>query len=92
MHTPQPKIHDLAETSTFGIFRGRNVCGRNVWAEMSYIPLFAILTIIFSVRVYVVIISKYATKIGGTQNRQVACVHGTQDQKQSTFSKLKPAQ
>ena len=35
MHTPQPKIYDLAETSTFGIFRGRNVRGRNVQAEMS---------------------------------------------------------
>ena len=45
-----------------------------------------------SVRVYAVIISKYATKIVGTQNRQVACVHGTQDQKQSTFNKFKPAQ
>ena len=29
----------------------------------------------YSVHVYVVIISKYATKIVGTQNRQVACVH-----------------
>ena len=46
----------------------------------------------FSVRVYVKIISKYATKIVGTQNRQEACVHGTQDQKQSTFSKFKPVQ
>ena len=45
-----------------------------------------------SVRVYIVIISKYATKIIGTQNRQVACNHGTQDQKQSTFSKFKLAQ
>ena len=35
MHTPQSKIYDLAETSTFGIFRGRNVRGRNVRAEMS---------------------------------------------------------
>ena len=35
MHTPQPKIYDLAETSTFGIFRGWNVRGRNVWAETS---------------------------------------------------------
>ena len=25
MHTPQPKIYDLAEMFTFGIFRGRNV-------------------------------------------------------------------
>ena len=49
-------------------------------------------TIICSVRVYAVIISKYATKIVGKQNRQVACVHGTQDQMQSTFSKFKPAQ
>ena len=46
---------------------------------------------IYSVRVYVLIISKYARKIVGMQNRQVACVHGTQDQKQSTFSKFKPA-
>ena len=35
---------------------------------------------------------KYATELVGTQNRQVACVHGTQDQKQSTFNKFKPAQ
>ena len=34
-----------------------------------------------SVRVYVIIISKYATKIVGTQIRKVACVNGTQDQK-----------
>ena len=47
---------------------------------------------IFSVRVYAVIISKYATKIVGTQKRQVACVHGMQDQKQSTFNTFKPAQ
>ena len=33
-HT-QPKIYDLPETSTFGIFRGRNVRGRNVRAETS---------------------------------------------------------
>ena len=45
-----------------------------------------------SVRVYAVIISKYATKIVGTQKRQVACVHGTQDQKQLTFNTFKPAQ
>ena len=45
-----------------------------------------------SVRVYAVIISKNATKIVGMQNRQVACVHGTQDQKRSTFNKFKPAQ
>ena len=41
-----------------------------------------------SIHVYVVIVSKYATKFVGTQNRQVACVHGTQDQKQLTFSKF----
>ena len=35
MHTPQPKIYNLAEMSTFGIFRSRNVCGRNVRAETS---------------------------------------------------------
>ena len=45
-----------------------------------------------SVCVYAVIISKYTTKIVGTQNRQVACVYGTQDQKQSTFNTFKPAQ
>ena len=45
-----------------------------------------------SVRVYAVIISKYATKIVATQKRQVVCVHGTQDQKQSTFNTFKPAQ
>ena len=44
-----------------------------------------------SVHVYAVIISKYATKIVGTQNLQVAWVHGTQDQKQSTFNTFKPA-
>ena len=43
-----------------------------------------------SVRVYAVIISKYATKIVGTQDRQVACVYGTPDQVQSTFNKFKP--
>ena len=43
-----------------------------------------------SVRVYVVIISKYATKIVGTQNRQVPCVHGTQDKKQPNFTNLGP--
>ena len=36
--------------------------------------------------------SKYATKIVGTQNRQGACVHGAQDQKQSIFNTFKPAQ
>ena len=45
MHTPQPTIHDLVETSTFGIFHGRNVRGRNdrvgmSVAEMSYIRFF----------------------------------------------------
>ena len=45
----------------------------------------------FSVRVYAVIISLYAPQIVGTQNIQVVCVHGTQDQKQSTFNKFKPA-
>ena len=45
-----------------------------------------------SVRVYAVIISKYATKIVGTQKRQVACLHGMQDQRQSTFNTFKPAQ
>ena len=47
---------------------------------------------IHSVHINTVIISKYATKIVGTQKRQVACVHGTQDQKQSTLNTLKPAQ
>ena len=45
-----------------------------------------------SVRVYAVIISKYVTKIVSMQKRQVACVHGMQDQKQSTFNTFKPAQ
>ena len=45
----------------------------------------------YGVSIYAVIISKYATKIVGTQKRQVACVHGTQDQKQSTFNTFKPA-
>ena len=45
-----------------------------------------------SVGVYAVIISKYATKLVGTQNRQVACIHGTKDHMQSTFNKFKPAQ
>ena len=40
------------------------------------------------VHVYALIISKYATKIVGTQKRQIACVHGTQ----STFNTVKPAQ
>ena len=44
------------------------------------------------VHVFAVIISKYATKIIGLQNRQVGCVNGTQDQKQLTFNKIKPAQ
>ena len=34
-HIPNPKFMVLAETSTFGIFLGRNVCGRNVLAETS---------------------------------------------------------
>ena len=45
-----------------------------------------------SVRIYAIFISKYATKTVGTQKRQVACIHGTQDQKQSTFNTFKPAQ
>ena len=68
-------------------------------AEMPTIPSFAelfpfsrLISAFISVPVYAVIISKYVTKIVGTQNRQVACIHGTQDQKQSTFKKLKPAQ
>ena len=48
--------------------------------------------IMTSARVNVLIISKYATKIVGTQNKQEACVQWTQDQKQSTISKFKPAQ
>ena len=32
---PNPKFMVMAETSTFGIFRGRNVLGRNVQAETS---------------------------------------------------------
>ena len=63
----------------------------------STIPLFTLTNkasnmAMSSVHVYAVIISKYATKILGTQNRQVACVHGTQDQMQLTFSKFKQAQ
>ena len=55
MHIPQPKIYDLAETSTFGIFRGRNVRGRNVRAEMSvaemsYIRLCQSTNVIFSLK------------------------------------------
>ena len=45
-----------------------------------------------SVRVYAVRISKFSTNIVGTQNRQVACVHGTQDQMQLIFNTFKPAQ
>ena len=45
-----------------------------------------------SVRVDPVIISKYPAKVVGTQNIQVACVHGRQDQKQLTFNKFKPDQ
>ena len=47
---------------------------------------------IISVHVYAVIISKYATKIVGNQNRQVACLHGTQYQMQWTINKFKPGQ
>ena len=32
---PNPQFMVMAETSTFGIFRGRNVRGRNVRAETS---------------------------------------------------------
>ena len=32
-HTPNPQFMIVAETSTFGIFRGRNVSGRNVPAD-----------------------------------------------------------
>ena len=32
---PNLQFMDMAETSTFGIFRGRNVRGRNVRAETS---------------------------------------------------------
>ena len=34
-HIPNPKCMVMAETSTFGIFGGRNVLGRNVQVEMS---------------------------------------------------------
>ena len=34
-HIPNTKFMVLAETSTFGIFRGRNVLGRIVQAETS---------------------------------------------------------
>ena len=48
--------------------------------------------VLFSVPIYAIIISKWAKKLVGTQNRQDACVHDTYDQMQSTFNKLKPAQ
>ena len=35
MHEPNPQFMVLAETSTFAIFRGRNVCAETSWAEMS---------------------------------------------------------
>ena len=34
-HIPNPKFMVMAETSTLGIFCGRNVRGRNVQAETS---------------------------------------------------------
>ena len=34
-HIPNPRFMVMAETSTSGIFRGRNVHGRNVQAETS---------------------------------------------------------
>ena len=34
-HTPNAKFMVMAETSTFGIFHGWNVRGRNVQAETS---------------------------------------------------------
>ena len=34
-YIPNPKLMFMAETSTLGIFCGRNVCGRNVRAETS---------------------------------------------------------
>ena len=34
-HIPNPKFMFMAETSTFDIFRGRNVGGQNVQAETS---------------------------------------------------------
>ena len=45
-----------------------------------------------SVRIYTLIISKYAKKSIGMQIRQVACVHRMQDHMQSTYNKFKPAQ
>ena len=72
------------ESSRPGSTRPRNI---SAW---SYFAYFFHKECQYSVCVYVVIISKYATKIVGMQNRQVACVPGTQDQKQSTFSKFKP--
>ena len=34
-HTPNSKLMVMAEMSTFGIFRGRNVPGQNLQAETS---------------------------------------------------------
>ena len=34
-HIPNSKFMVMAETSTFGIFRGRNVQAETSWAEMS---------------------------------------------------------
>ena len=39
-HIPNPKFMVMAETSTFSIFCGRNVRGRNVQAEMSVAEMF----------------------------------------------------
>ena len=55
------------------------------------IPQIACQKVLNSVRVYAVIISKYATKIVGMQKRRVACIHGTKDQKQSTFNTFNSA-
>ena len=66
-----------------------------MWGGLLFSIFYYLIPIIMykiSVHVYAVIISKYATKIVGTQKRQEACVHGTQDQKQLTFNKFKPAQ
>ena len=37
---PNPKFMVMTETSTFGIFRGRNIRGRNVQAETSMAEMF----------------------------------------------------
>ena len=70
----------------------KNCLSRRPYSDQGVATELSWRSIAFSVRVYAVMISKYAKKIVGTQKRQVACVRGTQDQKQSTFNTFKPAQ